>query len=331
MHARNNARMSVDILIVGAGMAGLSCARGLRATGHRPLVLDKGRGPGGRMATRRATVEAGELRFDHGAQYFTVRDAGFAALLDALPGATATWNDGGAEPHRVGRPGMSALPRAMAADLDLRQGVEVTALERAGAGWRVETTSGPIEAAQVVLTLPAPQAARLRGMPETLVPRLTAVEMAPCLTLMAAFPAAAPRPFVQARPEGGPLAWIAQDSTKPGRAAHATAWVAQATPAWSRAHLEEDRATIAQRLLPALAAEIGAAPEDALHVAGHRWRYARVATPLGAAFLRAPEGTLHLGGDWCLGPRVEAAWASGAAIAEDLTRTPARQGDGARP
>jgi len=52
--------------------------------------------------------------------------------------------------------------------------------------------------------------------------------------------------------------------------------------------------------------------------AAHRWRYARVAAPLGQPFLRSPDGTLYLGGDWCLGAGVEAAWTSGTAIAEDL-------------
>ena len=316
--------MTTDVLVVGAGMAGLACARALDRAGRGCLVIDKGRGAGGRMATRRVTLGDDEVRFDHGAQYFTVRDPGFAALIDALPGATAIWEDGGAEPHRVGRPGMSALPRAMAEGLELRTGVEVTGLARAGAGWRVATTAGPIEAAHVVLTIPAPQAARLPGLPAALADRLRGVEMAPCLTLMAAFPADLPRPAVQLRPDTGPLGWIARDSAKPGRADRVTTWVAQATPEWSRAHLEEDRATIARRLLPVLAEAIGAAPEAALHVAGHRWRYARVTTPLGAPVLSGAEGTLHLGGDWALGARVEAAWQSGAAIAADLLATTER-------
>ena len=60
--------------IVGAGMAGLACAEELTRLGHAVLLFDKGRGPGGRMSTRRIQTSAGEAYFDHGAQYFTVRD-----------------------------------------------------------------------------------------------------------------------------------------------------------------------------------------------------------------------------------------------------------------
>jgi predicted NAD/FAD-dependent oxidoreductase len=43
-----------------------------------------------------------------------------------------------------------------------------------------------------------------------------------------------------------------------------------------------------------------------------------VGTPLGRAFLRDADGGLYIGGDWCLGARIEEAWDSGAAMAADL-------------
>ena len=61
----------MQIAIVGTGMAGLSCATRLAALGHEVALFDKGRGPGGRMATRRVEADGTLLRFDHGAQYFT--------------------------------------------------------------------------------------------------------------------------------------------------------------------------------------------------------------------------------------------------------------------
>lgn len=305
-------------LVIGAGMAGIACARALRDAGRPVRVIDKGRGIGGRMATRRAETSAGQpLRFDHGAQYVTARDPGFAALLTASA-AAALWADGAAHPHYVGLPGMSGLPRALADGLDVSLGVEVAEVRRAGAIWQVATRDTVIEAEHVVLAVPAPQVAPLIGADHPLAARLEAVEIAPCLTLMAAFPADAPAPFVSRKLSEGPLAFIARDSSKPGRPGGAVAWVAQASPGWSAAHLEQDRQEMARRMLPPLCAEIGAAADSALHVAAHRWRYARVTAPLGKAFVRDASGTLHLGGDWCLGPRVEAAWASGTAIAADI-------------
>ena len=304
-------------LVIGAGMAGIACARALQDAGQPVRVIDKGRGIGGRMATRRADTLAGALRFDHGAQYVTARDSAFAAMLAGTQ-AAAVWDDGAAHPHYVGLPGMSGLPRALAEGLDVASGVEVSAIRRDGPIWRLVTNDAVIEAERAVLTVPAPQVAPLIGAGHALVPQLHGVGMAPGLTLMAAFPGDAPAPFVSRKPPDGPLAFIARDSSKPRRPDGVVTWVAQASPDWSAAHLECDKEEIARLMLPLLCQAIGAEPDTVLHLDAHRWRYARVTTPLGQPFLRDTTGTLHLGGDWCLGPRVEAAWSSGTAIARDI-------------
>jgi predicted NAD/FAD-dependent oxidoreductase len=46
----------IGIVVIGAGMSGIACTRALRAAGLPVRLIDKGRGIGGRMATRRATV-----------------------------------------------------------------------------------------------------------------------------------------------------------------------------------------------------------------------------------------------------------------------------------
>lgn len=312
--------MSVDVIVIGAGIAGLACARHLSDHGLRTVVLDKGRGIGGRMATRRVTLSAGEARFDHGAQYFTIKDAGFRRMLETLPGASANWSHGGDTLANVGVPGMSAVPRALAAGLDVRQEIEVTGLYPSSGGWEVRTADQELEAPRVVLTVPAPQVAPLLGQNEPLVTQIAYVRMAPCLTLMAAFPAGSPMPFMSRRSEQEPLAWIARDNSKPCRPDVSVNWIAQADPVWSHDHLEADKDAIAALMLPMLCAAIGMAPEDAVYATAHRWRYARVMAPLGQPFLRSACGRLYLGGDWCLGPRIEAAWQSGDAIAHDIIR-----------
>ena len=310
--------MQTGITIIGAGMAGLACARRLAAAGHAPRVLDKGRGIGGRLATRRVTLAEGEISFDHGAQYLTARDPGFAIALHELGAACARWDDGGVAPRLVGVPGMSGLPRAMAAGVDVRLGTHVTAVQAVAGGWHVEIGTAGIETRQLVITVPAPQAAALLGAAHPLYPRIAGVVMAPCLTLMAAFPADAPRPFRARTADDHPLAWIAQDSSKPGRAKALTTWVAQASAEWSAQHLEDTPDVVAARMLPMLAEAIGVPPRAALYTAAHRWRHARTVAPLGEPFVCSDDGTLHIGGDWCLGARVEAAWASGTAIADAI-------------
>jgi renalase len=310
--------MNHDITIIGAGMAGLACARRLLQAGYTPLVLDKGRGIGGRMATRRATIAAGDISFDHGAQYLTARDPAFAAALKDLGPACARWDDGAAEPHLVGVPGMSGLPRALADGVDVNLATEVTGVRAMPDGWELEFGNARVKTHHLVLTVPAPQAAALLGQDHRLYPRIDEVVMAPCLTLMAAFPDDAPRPFVSRVSDDHPLAWIAQDSSKPGRLSQITTWVAQASAEWSAQHLEETPEAITARMLPMLAQAIGVMPQLAVYAAAHRWRYARTTRPLGAPFLCSDDETLHVGGDWCLGARVEAAWSSGTAIADAI-------------
>lgn len=305
----------IPVAIVGAGIAGLACARRLRAAGLAPVLFDKGRGIGGRVATRRIDG----LQFDHGAQYVTARGADFAAVLGDLgtSGAAAPWDDGAGGTPLVGTPGMSSLARALGAGLDIRQGAPVTGIAPAGTGWRLRVGDTDHFAARVVLTVPAPQVAGVLGGDHPLALAVAGVRMAPCLTLMAAL--RGPAPFVTRRDPDDPLAWIAQDSAKPGRPRDgATAWVAQAGPDWSAAHLEDDPAALVALMLPMLRDRLGAAGAELRHASAHRWRYAQVGVPLGRPFLRSPDATLYLAGDWCLGARVDSAWTSGTAAAADL-------------
>ena len=302
------------VAIIGAGMAGLACARRLVDAGLSPVVFDKGRGIGGRIATRR--VEG--LQFDHGAQYLTVRDGGFAAVLQGMQaaGAVGLWDDGSGAQRYVGKPGMSSLARALAVGVDVRQLAQVTEVRANRGGWSVRLGDIVHSFDRVVITVPAPQVAGLLGQDHQIVAGLTGVHLAPCLTLMAAtrtVPA-----FVSHTDADAPLAWIAQDSAKPGRPqTGVTTWVAQASPALSADHLEEDSATTIARLLPLLCAKLEINPAKIMHASAHRWRYARVTAPLGRPYVSL-DNSMFVGGDWCLGPRVEAAWISGDSIGKAL-------------
>ncbi len=305
----------IPVAIIGAGMAGLACAQRLARGGMRPVLFDKGRGIGGRVATRRV----GGLQFDHGAQYVTARGAEFTALLRefAASGVAAPWDDGTTSAKTVGMPGMSALAKALGAGLDIRQNAQVTGVVAADRGWRLHIGDTDVYAARVVITVPAPQVTGLLGAAHPLIGALADVRMAPCLTLMAAVRGAAP--FVNRADPDDALAWIAQDSSKPGRpSADPVAWVAQAGQAFSEMHLEKDAEAIAALMLPLLCDRLGVTLDAVTHSAAHRWRYARVTAPLGQPFLRSEDASLYLGGDWCIGPRVEAAWDSGIAMGHDL-------------
>ena len=304
------------IVIIGAGMAGLACARRLAAAGLHPIVVDKGRGVGGRMATRRA----GDLQFDHGAPYVTAKGQEFSSVLHGLTGAghAADWDSGaGGGPCTTGTPGMSAIPKALAAGLSVRLGMQVTALRPTRQGWHIQFDGADDTATHVVITVPAPQVAGILGDTHPMVAQISEVEMSAGLTLMAAV--AGDVPLVSHGTQDGSLAMILCDSHKPDRPeTGATAFVAHAGIAMCAAHLENSLVDIKAQMLPVLCEHLGVASSDVTHAAVQRWRYARTVKPLGKPFLRATDGTLYLGGDWCVGAQAEDAWTSGTAIAHDM-------------
>lgn len=301
------------VAIIGAGMAGISCARTLVQAGVSVQLVDKGRGIGGRMATRRVTLDGCDLTFDHGAQYLRPTRDDFAQVLHHA-GARGWESD----TALVGMPGMSRLARNLAGELPISQQVEINAITQDGGLWHLAGPAGQLQARRVVLTIPAPQALALLGRAHPLAAALADVRMAPCLTLMAAFPPDSPRPFSHRLAPDHPLAWIAQDSSKPGRSAAAVTWVAQAAPEFSATHLERTAEEIETIMRPLLCDVIGAKGEGALYARAHRWRYAQTSQPLGQPFLCDADGALYVGGDWCLGAQAQDAWQSGQAIAQDI-------------
>jgi predicted NAD/FAD-dependent oxidoreductase len=263
------------------------------------------------------------VHFDHGAQYLTARGPMFQAALDAA--AARTWP---AEGQRVGVPRMSSIPRALAKGLDLDLSREVRELvgtpgawrlryveqrQRAGTTEEIRGEAGNFDA--VVLAMPAPQAAKLLSVPALqLAGVLEKVRMAPCWTLMLAFADRLPLPDVLRQP-GGPVAWAARDSSKPGRDHAIETWVVQAGADWSREHLERTPAEVEALLLAAFAALAGGTLPEQRFAAAHRWRYALVETPLGTPCLWDPTRGLGATGDWCIAARAEAAADSGVALA----------------
>ncbi len=209
---------TMHIAVIGAGVAGLSCAQELSRAEHQVVVFDKGRSLGGRLATRRI----GSHSFDLGAQYFTVRDQRFAAVVERAQqaGACSPWLGaiGALEEEQarirsvepvdryVGTPGMNAFAKFMGHGLDVRSGCRVDRIEPVdkqlsltGRAAPAGTTLGPSSnqtgapgevAAEfgtfdfVLVCLPPLQAASLIGH---LSPALTAVtaqtEVWPCFAV----------------------------------------------------------------------------------------------------------------------------------------------------
>lgn len=333
-------RPDARIAVVGAGMAGMSAARALAATGVDVIVFDKARGAGGRMATRRHETGA----FDHGAQYFTARSDAFRAQVDDWcgRGVAARWDakpvrlgaDGDdaerdPEARYVGVPTMSSLARDLADEpsgrLEVVCGEQVAGIRRRREGWRVVTVreheAGAFDA--VVLATPAPQTLPLLAeIPDTpalsaLREALGAVVIDPCQAVLASFGARVSVPFDAAFVSDSSLAWVARNGSKPGRP-EAECWVLHGSPDWSQRHVEASPEDITVGLLTAFEAAIGQRLPDTLHAASHRWLYARTRTSFGRESEWVAEAGIGICGDWMRGSRVEDAFLSGRHLAHRM-------------
>ncbi len=308
------------VAVIGAGIAGLTCARALHDHGVEVIVFDKGRRVGGRLNTRREDGHA----YDHGAQFVTAKDPRLVRLARAWleRGVLARWEfrerDGAEEQttrRLVGAGSMRRLAEHLAEDLDVRCGVRVAPL----------TPGGPLQDEggeplgrfdAVVVTAPLTQASALLAAYPALGARLAEGRHAPCWATMVTFAERLDTDLDAIR-GAGPIAWAARDSSKPGRPG-GERWVIHRSVAESARTLEHDAEEVATRSIADLVAALGVDAPEILHRRAHRWRYARVERALGAPCLFDPDSSIAVAGDGLLGPRVEAAFLSGAAAAGRL-------------
>lgn len=317
------------LVVVGAGLAGLTAAQAL-TDAFDVIVLDKGRGFGGRMATRRI----GDATFDHGAQFFTTHTPEFAAVVDewVAAGVAEPWFHGRIGPHGVVDPdghtrfrgvaSMNAVARHLATGLDVRRSTAVSAVARQGDTWQVRTEAESFDADAVLLTPPVPQSLTLLAAGEVALAAadqaaLRAISYEPCLALLAvlAGPAGLPEPGA-VDPADGPIDWMA-DNHRKGVSAEPAVTI-HATAEFSREHWSTPDGEVAALLLAA--AGLAAAPTpDGVQV--QRWRYARPVDVHPQRCLAA-EGLpgLLFAGDAFGGAKVEGAVLSGRAAADILRR-----------
>lgn len=345
--------MPRHIAIVGAGLAAITCARTLVQAGHRVTMFEKSGELGGRMASRASAFG----NFDSGAQYFTVRDPRFAlALQQTVPGLCRPWSANTVqvmdahgrvaaaglpprEPHLVPKPGMNALALAWAKPLkdagQIEFDTQVNAIEADALNakrWQLRT-AGPDGASHVyggfdavVLAVPSPVAQALLKTHKSgaaLLKKTAAVSVAPCWTLMLAFPQAVQPGLTTLGPQWNAarsthhrIAWLARESSKPGRGA-VERWTVQASAAWSMEHLQDDSARVQAKLVKAFAEVTGIRAQPA-YAETVRWAHAQTLTPLGHSHLWDAKAGIGVCGDWCLGHRVENAFVSGLELALEI-------------
>ena len=314
-----------DVAVIGAGIAGLWTCKKLRRAGFEVALIDKSRGLGGRMATRRA----GTLQFDHGAQFFTASKPAFLGLVSDLvtDDLCAKWFGD----RYVATPRMSAIGRGLLdneEDLYLNQ--QVRRIQREANGWFIEFEQaghdiiGNGHIKNIVVAVPAPQAIDIIDTEYSGFEKLKSVQYAPCWTLMLALEKPLQLDDVYMEfPDGHALRSISQNSSKPGRgeAEGLHTIVVHASQDWSIQNLEHDKETVQDTLL-SIVSDTFDIQKPPHYIAAHRWRFAEVTQAAKVTFLWNSKIGLGACGDWCTGPRIELAFESGNALANEIIMDP---------
>ncbi|MEA5425455.1 NAD(P)/FAD-dependent oxidoreductase [Arcicella lustrica] len=307
----------MKILIVGAGIAGLSAAK-ILAKHHEVTVIDKGRGVGGRMATRKI----GDCQADHGAQYFSVQSKDFQYFIDELlaESIVSKWQLAQRTNIRYfGSKGMKMIPKKMAENINVILNEKVSKivdnklLSESGREYIFD---------QLILTQPVPQIQELLKQSSILISAkdesaLNLVKYEPCIAVMAVLNKMTEIQNGGIMLENQPVAWIADNfqkgiSTKPCATLHASA-------NFSTENLEGDLNVIAQKMLESVEEFIPKSSVETFQI--HRWRYSLASSRYPATFYQFDDKAIFMAGDGFGIGNVEGAFLSGLNVAEFILET----------
>lgn len=309
------------VIIVGAGLSGLMAANELVRAGHSVVVFDKGRGVGGRLATRRID----DATLDHGAQFFTVRSDEFAAYVQTwrTEGIVHEWcrgfSDVDGHPRYVGTKGMSSIAKYLAGGIDVRLNALVFSLTQRDSFYDVTLDDGSVhECDAVILTAPIPQSFSLMFSAGLDIPaELRSIDYDRTLGLLAVLDS---HNHNIAAPGGmqfpdDVFSFIGDNAAKGVSAVPAVTF--HANPAWSLAHFDDDLDSIHALLKEAAMPWLGSA--KIVDSQPKKWRFATPQSTWPEPYWCTSDGRLVLAGDAFAGPKMEGAALSGLAAARALS------------
>lgn len=308
----------LDVLVVGAGLCGVVAASELAAQGLQVQLLDKARGPGGRLCSQRS--EFGAL--DVGAQYFTARHPEFLQKLAQWQHLkqVALWSPRIAryeqgvlsaspdQEHRfVGVPNMQQLAKDIHPMVDAQWQQQLLRCQFANGVWTCETAQQQYQSKALLLTLPPAQADALVGhiidLPTSL--------LQPCLAWQWVVEREIERPFDAIFSDDPVLKWLCRQTSKPARAESPEIWSLHCTAEFSALHWQTEEQAIYELVMAAWQRVVGEMP-SVTQSRLKRWRYASVdpqQPPPG--LMTSVDSALCCAGDWSFGGRVENAYLAG--------------------
>ncbi|KAF0094070.1 MAG: fumarate reductase/succinate dehydrogenase flavoprotein domain-containing protein [Puniceicoccaceae bacterium 5H] len=319
-------------LVIGAGISGLLAGLKLHENAVNVTVIEKSRGLGGRMATRR---QDGAI-FDHGAQFMTTRNRQFREMVERWLGQEVVkpWYIGPQGNMRyVGAQGMTTVPKFLAKKLTVHNRQTATALAFEHNRWKVTCQKGEggtvtHEADFLILTCPVPQSLKLLLDSEIELDyddevELKRIQYRRCISVLAQLNGPAGLPAPGAMDLNHPLLrWIGDNSVKGISDKPGTVTI-HSSPQYAMQHWDSTDEDRIPPLLEAAKPFLKSAVEGA---SAHRWRYSeptylfKEKQPFRKPYYINDELSLGLCGDGFGGPRIEAAALSGLALGEDLMR-----------
>lgn len=328
-----------DVIVIGAGMAGLTCAQQLKQAGLDVTIVEKSAGVGGRMATRRLQG----TWVDHGAQLISAKSDDFERFIRKLQdkGVVKEWTrnvyqlsaqgllppDANHRHQRYCCPlGMTAIAKYLASDLTIIHNARIVGVSHANRKWQLITDRQEIlETSAIVSTIPAPQFLPLfedvLASAPAFLQAVQSVKFAPSVSIMAGYSPnhEIPESWQAIACIDDPiLSWISHDSSKHPDRSSQQVFVLQSTAEFAKQSMEESDLEIAGKPLLNQAGKLLAkwlASPEWWQV--HRWRYALSEEFLGVSCLStASPLALVCAGDWCAGKNIESAYHSGLAAAE---------------
>lgn len=320
------------IAVIGMGIAGLTCAKLLKEQGMNVTLFEKSKGIGGRTSTRRLEPN---ISFDHGAQYFTVRNPILQHFVNNWKklGIVSEWKGRIVKlnkteitnteiiPRYVGVPGMTAMAVELAKNLNIKRETKIIEVKYTSNRWTLFDERGVSHELfdQLVVALPAPQVAALITS-HRLEKTAISIPMAPCWAVLLGFEKKIDVPWDGAFIHDSPLSWVARNSSKPGRDSTKDCWVLHANAEWSANHLEDTPLSVIPALLESFECAIGKSIPARFHETAHRWRYSMGGSFINQKDLNDESSGLTICGDWVNGGRFEGAFLSGTTAAENIIK-----------
>lgn len=322
--------ITADVLVIGAGMSGLTIANELHKQGKTILCVEKARGSGGRLSSKRVLHAKGDVVFDLGCSAFTARTPIFKHKVNEWcdAGVLQTWTQFNDEQWYVGQPRSSSITRYLAGSLEVQFSTRITRLEKHRQQWAVYIEDNNRELCyalvdDVIISAPAPQCCDLLPSDHPLQYRIKKVAVSAQWVVMLALRDALNMDELCVSPSVN-ITRISYENSKPHRHQETGlhVYTVQASHEWSDPRTDYSK----DKVLMELTNEVAELTQQPLHIEAdycHRWLYAQNNQNgfEASGFLSSDDG-IHICADYLAQDAtidgVEAAYLSAMALSEYL-------------